>query len=249
MAHLHRTLEWRGILNHNQEMSENRQTFFTQVGTRAERERVYTIVVERQLEVLAVTDEKDQVRLLPRYLTGATLVFAPKGAGDHCPQGQVTLAFDLGAEKYFMKAILKEGRGTDIHLDLTTDLFKLQRRNAFRLSIPTGFQAKILLTRRGTVAVKEDYDIGDLSGGGFAFDLTSANPKFQVGERVIGRLLVGNDLKTDFQGTVKHCRMIGSRGSGLCRVGVEFDDLTPAVHNEIINLVMGLHRNLFSKFA
>lgn len=225
-------------------------SFFQKVATRADRERVYNLLVERQIEVVAVTESKTTHKYVPKFLTGHKMVMGPpEKQSTAFPKGNVVITFSVGVEKYFLKTQLEEGRGEDAHLDMHVDLFKLQRRNSFRLNIPTGYQARFEINVRNGEPVKEKYELVDLSGGGFAFELSTGHePQFKANEIIVGKLIVGPEFKEIITCVVRHSRMVGSRGSGLCRVGIEFQDIKASVQNELIKLVMDLHRDMFSKF-
>ncbi len=225
-------------------------SFFQKVATRADRERVYNILVERKVEVVAVTESKSSHKYVPKYLSGHKMVMSPPDKVTvPFPNGPVVVTFSIGVEKYFLKTQLEEGRGEDVSLDMQAELYKLQRRNSFRLNIPSGYQARIEITVRNEKPVKEKYELVDLSGGGFAFELPAGHePQFKKDEILIGRLVVGPEFKEVVTCIVRHARMVGSRGSGLCRVGAEFQSIKAPVQNELIKLVMDLHRDMFSKF-
>lgn len=227
----------------------NGDSFFEKVTTRVDRERVYNILVERKISVTVVDEKKKTIVCEPRFLTGHKMVMS---AGDDrlLPEpGISVITFSIGNEKYFLKTKLEEGRGADIHLDMQSDLYKLQRRNSFRLNIPSGYAARIEIFSRDLKKTKEKHDLVDLSGGGFAFELPAGNePQFKKGELLSVILQVGPDFRSQIDAVVRHSRMVGSRGSGLCRVGCEFIKIQPAIQNEIVNLVMNIHRDMFSKF-
>lgn len=225
-------------------------SFFSKVTTRVDRERVYNLLVAQAIPITVVTESKSTYKFLPKELEDNFLVLtSPPGVHDIFDKN-VVITFGVGVEKYFIKTkLLKKEKGSDAKLDLQSDLYKLQRRNSFRLNIPTGFLARYEIKNRGEGAVNEKYDLVDLSGGGLAFELPSnAADMFRPGELLNGRLIVGPDFSKDVKGVVRHSRMVGSRGSGLCRVGVEFQGIPETVQNELINIVMDLHREMFSKF-
>ncbi len=224
------------------------QSFFQKVGTRSDRERVYTLLVERLLEVHAITENKENYKYVPKYLIDNILVMAPL-TGTGLPKGSVIVTFSLGTEKYFLKTVLEEGKGSTVHLNMQADLYKLQRRNSFRINIPQGYDARFQINLHNKKATIEKYDLVDLSGGGFAFEfLTEEKEHFKKDDILIGKLNVGRKLQEKVTCIVRHAHMVGSRGSGRCRVGVEFQDMPVTVQNEIVKIVIELQRELFSKF-
>lgn len=229
-------------------MSGNGQTFFEKVAHRKDRERVWNTLIESRCEILVVDHKKQKIVAIPHSLSGPNLVLTAAQPERLPLANPCILNFSIGPEKYFMKADLNHRLGSAVTLDIHQDLFKLQRRDSFRLAFPPGFRAQISLTHRNSLELKMNCSLADLSGGGCAFEFNSSpDMTFKAGDIVSARLQVGKEFDEQVTGVVRHCRMVGSRGSGLCRVGLEFQNLKISKQEEIIRLVMDLHRELFSK--
>lgn len=229
-------------------MSGSGQTFFEKVAHRKDRERVWNTLIESRCEILVVDQKKQKIVAIPHSLSGANLVLTAAQPERLPLSNPCILNFSIGPEKYFMRADLNHRLGSALTLDIHQDLFKLQRRDTFRLVFPPGFRAQISLTQKNDADAKLNCNLADLSGGGFAFEFNSSpDLTFKAGDVITARLQIGAEFDELVAGVVRHCRMVGSRGSGLCRVGVEFQNLKLSKQEEIIRLVMDLHRELFSK--
>lgn len=229
-------------------MNQTVQTFFEKLTHRKDRERVWNSILELRSEVLIVDANKTKIIAVPHSLTGQSLVMNAAEPEKLPPTNPCLLNFSINAEKYFMKADVYHRLGASLTLDIHQDLFKLQRRDSFRLSFPSQFKSQLEILERAGKSCRQFCQLSDLSGGGLSIEIPSGpDMNFQAGEIIKGKLTVGQEFSGDIEAVVRHVRMVGSRGSGLCRIGMEFQGLRLSQQEEIIRLVIDLHRELFSK--
>jgi c-di-GMP-binding flagellar brake protein YcgR len=227
---------------------EQSQSFFQKVGTRKERERAFILLTQSKSTFECQLPEKKIITMSPGDIVDSHMVVVTQGL---VPMDQeVIVTFQVGQEKYFMKTTFEHHDfSSHYKMNLEPALFKLQRRNSFRVQIPAEYLAKVTLLVVGEKKVSQRFPLFDLSGGGFSFEIPSNN-QFVIhrNEEIEGDLEIGGKFKKRFSAIVRHIIVVGSQGSGLKKIGTQFSDLSPSDQQDIVNTVMEIHRDMFSKF-
>jgi c-di-GMP-binding flagellar brake protein YcgR len=227
---------------------EQNQSFFQKVGTRKERERAFILLTQSKSTFECQMPGKQIITMIPDFIQDSFMMVISK---EEIPLNQeVIVTFSIGQEKYFMKTTFTT-HDFERHykMNLEPALFKLQRRNSFRVQIPTEYLAKVYLHHVDGKVVTQKFPLFDLSGGGFSFEIPSNNP-FQVlkDQKIEGDIEIGGKFKKKFNAVIRHVIKVGSQGSGLSKIGTEFYKISPPEQQEIVNTVMEIHRDMFSKF-
>jgi hypothetical protein len=219
---------------------------FTRVTVRSDRERVFSrLIADRAVFSFQSHKKLYKGRVFDRE--GRALLFDLLDNLKLITATEIVASFMFGNEVYFLKTQISP-RGNSFLLDIGQDLYKLQRRDNFRLVMPTSQKARFELRSIDIESVKQTYGIVDLSGGGLSFEMLYATDRLQQGSHVSGVIKIGENFSKPVVGLVRHVRPFGSMGSGLFRVGIQFEGLSSTDHEEIILLVMKIHRIAFSKF-
>lgn len=227
---------------------EQNQSFFQKVGTRKERERAFILLSQSKVKFEAQLPGKKIITIVAHEILDSSLIVVTQG---HVPLNEeVIVTFQVGQEKYFMKTVFEHHDFNGyFKMNLEPALFKLQRRNSFRVQIPAEYLAKVNLSMVDDKKVVQKFPLFDLSGGGFSFEIPS-NSQFKItaGQQVEGEIEIGGKFKKKFTAAIRHVIQVGSQGSGLKKIGSEFTQLSPSEQTEIVNVVMEIHRDMFSKF-
>jgi c-di-GMP-binding flagellar brake protein YcgR len=230
-------------------VKDQKQTFFSKVSTRKERERAFVLMTDTKTDLECQLKDKSILILTANKLQDSNMVVLTDTV--HVPLNEdVIITFNIGQEKYFMKTIIT-GHDFANHfcINLDAPLFKLQRRDSFRVNIPQGYLAKINVTQIDNQKISKKFPLFDLSGGGISFEIPPENNMDVVKDQLLyGEMEIGGKFKKPFTAVVRHCIRVGSQGSGLKKVGAEFMNMSPNEQQEIIKIVMDIHRDLFSKF-
>jgi hypothetical protein len=227
---------------------EQNQSFFQKVGTRKERERAFILLTQSKASFECQMPGKQIVSITPDYIKDSYMLVISQS--DIPLNQEVIVTFSIGQEKYFMKTVFTpHDFQRHYKMNLEPALFKLQRRNSFRVQIPTEYQAKVYLHHVDGKVASQKFPLFDLSGGGFSFEIPSNNP-FQVlkGQELEGDIEIGGRFKRKFNAVIRHVIKVGSQGSGLSKIGTEFSKISATDQQEIVNTVMDIHRDMFSKF-
>lgn len=229
-------------------MMEQSQTFFQKVGTRKERERAFILLTQSKVSFECQLPGKKIVSVVPDHIKDSQMIVVSQGK---IPFDQeVIVTFQIGQEKYFMKTTFQHHDFSGhYYMNLAPALFKLQRRNSFRVQIPAEYLAKVHITMVNDVKHSQKFTLFDLSGGGFSFEIPSNNPfKIDREQNIECDLEIGGKFRKKFSAVIRHVIQVGSQGSGLKKIGAEFTNISPSEQQEVITTVMEIHRDMFSKF-
>lgn len=227
---------------------EQTQTFFQKVGTRKERERAFILLTQSKAKFECQIAGKKVISVTPDYVKDSYMMVITQEA---LPVNQeVIVTFQVGQEKYFMKTTFKvHDFARHYMMSIEPALFKLQRRNSFRIQIPNEYMARVYIETVDGKTMVQKFSLFDLSGGGFSFEIPS-NSLFKLNkdQNVEGEIEVGGRFKKRFAAVVRHAIKMGSQGSGLTKIGTEFTRIGAVDQQDIVNTVMEIHRDMFSKF-
>jgi hypothetical protein len=230
-------------------IKSQKQTFFSKVSTRKERERAFVLMTDTKTNLECQLTDKNIIILTADHLQDSNMVVLADTK--NIPLNEdVIITFNIGQEKYFMKTYIT-GHDFANHfcVNLDAPLFKLQRRDSSRVNIPQGYLAKITINQIDNQKISKKFPLFDLSGGGISFEIPPENNmEIAKDQLIIGEMEIGGKFKKPFSAVVRHCVRVGSQGSGLKKVGAEFMNMSPNEQAEIIKIVMDIHRDLFSKF-
>lgn len=151
-------------------------------------------------------------------------------------------------ELYIFKTSFLKDRFS-IYLDISTDLFQIQRRDNFRLVFPENFNSKVYLKDKiGNLKIGKIYD---LSTTGVrvcfpqAIENAAVNDSYTLDIKVIGH----NDIQN--KAILRHFNQETENNAGKIIVkyfyGFQFDRLTAEDEKILSSINMELYRNFFSK--
>ena len=146
-----------------------------------------------------------------------------------------------------LKSKIKTLGGEKVVVDITPALFKLQRRESFRISIPEGYPAYIHITSVDGLKTDKKLSLFDLSGGGSGLEIPPTDDFLLArGQAIIGTILV-NKNRHPIKGIVRHIREIGEEGKKFKKIGFQFETLTEKQQQDLFRSVMEIHRDVFSR--
>jgi len=221
---------------------------FTKIQTKADREEIYDQLVKQrrpvQIQIDAKTIVQGDVSGRSTSDLKVTVAHTDRMSGTH----ECTLTFSLPPEVYFIKTKL-QARETLIDIAIDGDLYKLQRRKNFRLSIPGSVKAYADLIQVGGASYKPSLSLIDLSGGGVALELPlDQKETFKQGMRFQCQLHVGGEFQKEVHGVVRYARPIAQHPKKALHLGIEFQHQKQSDEDEIVKLVTRLYSDHFSRF-
>jgi hypothetical protein len=205
---------------------------FTRINDSSEKVRLYEDLAATRGEIHAKKPQAAaDVFILLAYdysneklhckLTGATAALGPSGV--------LTTTFFVGGEKYFMQADYQV-IGDQVILKAAQHLFHLQRREDYRVRIPSSYRALIEIVSINGQTKKHSIPLMDLSGGGCRIQL---DPKFlplQMHDTLKGHLFLPDRDPILITGSVRHVR-VENHGRGPMICGIQFVGLSEPLKN------------------
>ena len=150
----------------------------------------------------------------------------------------VSCLFHFKDEIYFFSTFLNNAKA-EYHLDLPAEIFQLQRRNDFRVSMPIGHPhiCKINYVRGNPKNIQAE--IRDLSMGGCQLSVPAYQLEISQGNKFDISLQVDKFEFPRLNLTAKHVKHI--KDQDVLLIGAKFDDLGDD-SREMQGLLMYLHR-------
>lgn len=217
---------------------------FSKISAGDEREKIYAQMVSESTEIqIQLVDNSLLTVKSYKHMFEELIIFRDLGGQ---PDNQtVIVSFNLKPERYFMKSVLYE-KSKNLHLKLTADLYKLQRRKNFRMPLPKIWGAKFKLEFQNGLALQRKFHVNDLSSGGFNFEFTP-NDKFTLEPNAVleGVLDIPNRLTIPIKAEVRHSREGGTKAYPMTRVGAMHLALPAKEEQAIMNVLLEIHRELF----
>ncbi len=159
-------------------------------------------------------------------------------------EGALILQFQLGTEKYISQNNYLTTED-EILLDLNSALFRIQRRQDFRIRIPSSIKTQIRLKnpadRKMTLV-----DVFDLSGGGCRLQYSAKEIQFHVQQKFTATLEIDGREPFILNCMVQHQNPDPEKKDAF-QAGIQFINLDEKVKNKIISLVMDIYKEYMKK--
>ena len=222
------------------------QNIFLLVNDAQDKNKVLSDLVRYSAEVKVKTlDPRAPIGVVsPRDINGQKVLCKVMGSLSFASQAQELITqFHLAEQKYIcqLNSVLRQDI---LELDFSSALYKVQRREDFRLRLPAGYQGRLTIQINGR---KIKCKLVDISAGGCRIEIPP-DLKWEVGNTFKGVLstLMRDDL--DVELTVRHVGKAGAKDT-IRSVGAQFTNQTEIVKNRMAALVMDLYREFFTKRA
>lgn len=232
-------------------LSEN---IFTRINTRKLRERAYKKLLDSRNPATVKVKGGGVYKVDIFERTGKQFSGDIFGADSRFKENgvhNVVLSFDLGPEKFFMQTTADILDANSIKISTLSELFKLQRRKNFRVEIPFNYEGSVFIQTLGDRQVKHDFVVSDLSLGGLSFEIPMDSPvTAEKNDKITGSFQMKEDLLTfDFQAEIRYIAKIGSMGSGIRKVGIEFIPLDTTLENTMLELLIKIQKETVGMLA
>lgn len=230
-------------------MSHYERELFSAIKVPSERRRILDELVLSRAEILIKGDELLH-RLTPIEITNRKwLVCAPDMniAKDIDPiDNSILVNFAIGADRYFFQSSLQFSP-TSIVIELSDELFHLQRRRSMRLSLPAEMSATSNVINHADRSCLHECQILDFSTGGLRLLYPSPSPDFKSGEKLVMVLHFGKRKPFQVVGHIRHS--VDKRMNNDQQIfGVEFSEVNRLLENKLLTLQLDLQGEIFRKW-
>ncbi|MBX3032859.1 MAG: PilZ domain-containing protein [Bdellovibrionaceae bacterium] len=211
----------------------------------SERDDFFSALTREKPELIGKLPDQDQLfRLRPLLLEkGHLRCSAPPEAATALAQGpqNAVISLQLGADRYFLTSPARPRDDGSWELRTEVDVFKLQRRQNFRLQIPMGYPAQLEIRRCKGLDARIQGSLLDFSTGGCRIAIPKDSVAPQLADLVEGVLRIDHRPDIPFRAHVRHVKEDRDRKL----VGLEFTDVNPGMEARLFGTVMELHRALY----
>lgn len=215
---------------------------------KSEREIAFNDLVARQPLLSAAAEDNSTFLYRVAQVVGSRIYLTvleetrPAKVGE-----EIRLIFSLATGQYALVANIEasSGAGSAVIDFAKSELLRLQRRDSFRIVIPSNVSLEFYLNSK----IKAEYAIrvADVSLSGAALRM---NPdqisQYWVGSSIKGSLVVHGRDPIELEGVIKH-HFAKEQGQPTQKVGVQFQKLSPEQHRELLSLTLHLHREINRK--
>jgi PilZ domain len=157
-------------------------------------------------------------------------------------QKAIPVHFNSRGEKYFAQ-VFTQDTGTHFFLVIEGPLYKVQRRQSFRLKLPTDYPMKVDLFEMNGHRMNEKARLLDLSEGGCSLSVPLSLAS-SMGAFIGLNIKIGARPAFVQYGHVRYLKADKSQ----VRFGVKFDQ-NSELNSDLFNLTRDLYVELFSKWA
>lgn len=223
-------------------MMDDNKNIFKKISITSERDEVLLDLAKAGAEMICKGSDETLYKVVANRFEKRLLICKMK-SGEKFPDftyQDIITCFFLGGYKYFFQAKCKTV-ANELVFDFPFDIFQLQRRQSYRLIIPSSFKSTILITSHKKMPVNIRGDIHDLSTGGCRINLNqekTSSSHFEMDDLVEVTLqFSGRDALTS-QAFVRYIK-----GQTL---GLEFFETSPKFEAKVFSITMDLHKEFFS---
>jgi len=151
----------------------------------------------------------------------------------------VTVCFHSRDEIYFFRSYLSSAK-VEYIIDLPSEIFQLQRRNDFRVSMPIGLPHKCVINYINGSQKNIEVEMRDLSLGGCQLNAPSYETEVKNDDEIFISLKIDRFEFSQIRLRARHCKVIKEQDSTL--IGASFIDLDGENLSELRALLMFLDR-------
>lgn len=218
---------------------EDKSAIFKKISSIDERDKILSDMAFSRVEVICkglddnlykVHSERfEQRKLVCKISRGQTIPFFK----DH----PAIVTFTLSGDKYFFQANCKTVAG-ELVFDFPFDIFQLQRRQSYRLKIPSSYRAQVAVVNLNNRSTNILSTMQDLSTGGCRFVVKLEDAHFKIDDHL--------EIFMHFKDRDSlHCKGEVRYVNGTV-VGIEFKNTTPAFESTVFSITLDLHKEFFA---
>lgn len=157
-----------------------------------------------------------------------------------------TVIAAVAGERYFFSAMITIEK-ENVRIDLSIDIFRLQRRKYKRFSVPDNYPAFLSVKRVDGQACFFKSRIMDISEGGLRVGIPADLPNIESGQIIMGLFRLDERKGVEVRTYVRHVRKT-PKDSYKQIIGLEFHDVSAYTKALVTNQILDLQRDLFNLF-
>lgn len=223
------------------------QNSFQLISDPSEKVKIISDLVACHGEVLvkSILANTTAVPADPILFRGSELTVKPKAAIQFKKEERALIVqFSIGAQKYISQVEFQT-TGETLKLSMAYKLFRVQRRDFYRLKLPIGFRGKLFVPELNGIKFNQDFHLIDISGGGCKIELPGVEINFPP-QTFPCVLKIPGRPDVSLMGVARYQHKIPVRPE-IRWIGIQFVQQTEPQRNSLAALVMDLYREIFSR--
>lgn len=221
---------------------------FQLVSDPSEKMKIFYDLIKTNQEVVVkpVNLETDVYSVKPHLIQGSELHCSSQSMDQFHQAGTELIAqFQVNGQKFISQVHFKVVENSLILL-MEKKLFRVQRREFFRLRLPHGFRGTLFVPELFGAPFKQSFHLIDLSGGGCKIEMPPLDLKLKAGTVFKGVIKLPERAEMPVVCTVRHEVKLNGRPDARW-LGIEFFHQSEPERNRLAATVMDLYRELFSR--
>ncbi len=221
---------------------------FEKIFSYVERRKLFEALLETQENIVCKPSSLDgivnmRVSKVEELNTKVARVTAFHNAGQELEVSrQAGVAqFQNGEDRYFFQTTFDFSKKVTF-FDVDFDIYLLQRRKSFRVTLPDELKIKMTMTKHLGRAELSDAFINDISAGGVRAEFINRSLKLKTDEAIELNIHFPSGRVVPLNGTVRHVQK--DVITGFYNHGVEFIDMDTLTANRMMGLTLDLQRRL-----
>jgi c-di-GMP-binding flagellar brake protein YcgR len=231
-----------------QELGKN--AFFSLIKTQSERKALFHTLTEAQgAVVIKGLDEEPIAAKALRQTESGWLVceldspsprnFATLKAAPHH-----IVNFKINSDQYFFQSAISFSKN-GLLLETIVELFQLQRRSSYRLTLPDQLGAFANIIQQNGNPYFLDAKILDYSTGGLRLQTASGMEQLKLDDQLTLAIHLGNRIPFQLEAKIK----FSSKKNESMIYGIEFINKTSLIENKLVALQLDMQSEIFRKWT
>lgn len=224
---------------------------FTKISDEKQKNQLYEALLARKGDLICKGQGDDLLKLQVKRYSGSVLrcMLDSSSKPPSLVKDKVICSFTLDTEKYFFYSILHQLEESIYELNTGSDLYKLQRRQSYRIRIPPSYKTKVSISVLDSPNAKAmEGTVIDISTGGSKVVMPFDQPAYQLEQNITAQFNIGPREPISVQAKIRHVKP-EAKPKPHQQLGLQFEFVSPALETKLFAVTMELHRELFAKIS
>ena len=228
-------------------MSE--ENIFLKIKDPVERKQLFDQIVSLKSDITAKPADSEREAVILTVVGWAAkgqIMSSPASPLSFKKTDNLILQFVVDQDKYLTIAKF-EMNSDKVLLNPIGDLFKIQRRDDFRVKLSKSYAAKLSIIKINTKSMSTKFIVTDLSAGGCQIELNTSDIHMKSMDHLEGEITLHkrNPIKV-----IAEVRHIAAHPTDSRKqiIGLQFLYLEEIEKNRLVSIVLDLYKELFAKF-
>ncbi len=219
---------------------------FEKVRSLVERKKILESLVREKNQVVCKGTDESLFYFQPSSIIGSSAIVGTTKAITRIPKKNVEIVgnFVVDSDRFFFKGPLNVNGGI-YQLPLTVAIFKLQRRIAVRVKVPSSYPIAINVYKVNEVSSLVATRVLDLSAGGVRIKVVEPkSARFNVGDQLSIAVHPSQGRVLELGAVIKHVLQAGSGARAELHYGCEFVTSSTVTKNRLLALSLELQQKI-----